>query len=504
MSFLHRLFGTVPGRGLQPKEAIAYSIAGFGQNMVCALIATFLMVFYTDGVGLLPAGVAYLMLGVRLFDALNDPIMGSIVDRTRTRWGKLRPYLLFTPIPISILTIFCFTTIPGDYSAKFIYALVTYVLWSILYTIVDVPYWGLSSSLTSDTNKRATLLTVARLVCTAGMGVVALSVPMIIEHFQNKTTGGIGLEEIAPALQGAMRIAIAADLRQVFFWIAVIVSVLAVPLFLIGFKYTRERYYSPTPPLTLWQNLKLLAQNKPLLLIVLTGALGALRAIYLTSGIYFAKYCLDNAGAFTIITIAVAPGGLLASVFTPYLSRRFGKRDLFIYSHIAGALVLFAMYFVGWRTPFGLWFNFIGIIVLGIPAGFSNILTYAMIADTVDYLEWKTGQRAEGICFSMQTFISKIGMTACAFATMLTLGIVGFEENVAASAFVQDGIYFTSVFLAAVSMLLLAIPLFFYRFTEKEQARVVAITAARKGRDFEEIGLTGRPGFGGSEGGGPA
>lgn len=149
------------------------------------------MVFYTDAVGLLPAGVAYLMLGVRLFDAFNDPIMGSIVDRTRTRWGKLRPYLLFTPIPIGILTVLCFTTISGSYNTKFIYASVTYVIWSILYTIVDVPYWGLSSALTSDTKKRATLLTVARLVCTAGAGLIALSVPMIIDYVQDKTTGGI-------------------------------------------------------------------------------------------------------------------------------------------------------------------------------------------------------------------------------------------------------------------------------------------------------------------------
>ena len=99
MTFVHKLFGTTPGKGIQPKEAFSYSVAGFGQNMICTLIGTFLMVFYTDAVGLLPAGVAYLMLGVRLFDAFNDPIMGSIVDRTRTRWGKLRLHSSFHPYP---------------------------------------------------------------------------------------------------------------------------------------------------------------------------------------------------------------------------------------------------------------------------------------------------------------------------------------------------------------------------------------------------------------------
>ena len=131
---LHKIFGTTPGKGMQPKEVIAYSVAGFGQNMICALVASYIMLFYTDAVGLLPGGVAMLMLGNRLFDACNDPIMGSIVDRTRSRWGKLRPYLLFTPIPIAIITVICFTTFPeASYTFKFTYATVTCNLGHSLY-----------------------------------------------------------------------------------------------------------------------------------------------------------------------------------------------------------------------------------------------------------------------------------------------------------------------------------------------------------------------------------
>lgn len=488
---LHKIFGTTPGKGMQPKEVISYSIAGFGQNMICALIASFLMLYYTDAVGLLPGGVAMIMLGTRLFDAFNDPIMGSIVDRTRTRWGKLRPYLLFSPIPIAIFTVICFTTLPrAGYSAKFAYAIITYNIWSILYTILDVPYWGLSTAMTSDTHKRSIMLTVARLACTAGGGLITISVPIILGLVESKTTGGLLLEEIPFELQETVRTAISSDLRAVFPRIALVVSVVALPMIFVAFFGTKERYYSDEPPLPLRENFKLLFKNKPLMLIVLSGILGSLKAIFLTGGVYFAKYNLGDSGLYTLINLAVVPGGLVASLLTPMLSRKYGKRDLFIYSHLAGAVVLFFMFFIGWRTTFGLWFNLVGLIIVGVPLGFANILTYAMIADTVDYLEWKTGLRAEGICFSMQTFISKIGMAMSAFTMMLTLSIVGFVENVAAPAGVQDGIFFASVFLAAISMLLSTIPLFFYQFSEKEQARAVAITAARKGIEAE-VGIDG-------------
>ncbi len=485
---LHKLFSTTPGKGMQPKEIITYSVAGFGQNMICALVASFLMLFYTDAVGLLPGGVAFIMLFTRLFDAFNDPIMGSIVDRTRTRWGKLRPYLLFTPIPIAILTIVCFTTLPAaEYNVQFVYAVFTYIIWSVLYTILDVPYWGLSTAMTSDTHKRSIMLTVARIVCSLGYGVVTLSIPIIVGTIQNNVTGGIPLEAIPLELQDTMRVAISAALRPGFLWMAVIISVLSVPLIFLGFKGTEERYYSDTPPLSIGQNLKLLFKNKPLMLIVISGIFGMIKVVYMTGGIYFAKYNLGDSGMFTIITLTAIPGGFGASLLLPMLARKYGKRNLFIYSHIVGAIVLFAMYLVGWKTDFGLMFNFAGLLIVGIPLGFANILTYAMIADSVDYLEWKEGIRAEGICFSMQTFISKIGMAGCAFAIMITLSIVGFVENVAAPAAVQDGIYFTSVFLCAISMLASVIPLFFYKFTEKEQARVVAITNARKGIDYDGI-----------------
>ena len=184
--FFDKILGVDPSdkNSMQSKEVVSYSVAGLGQNIICQLVTTFFMYFLTTACGIDDDGImylAYMFLFARLFDAFNDPIMGSIVDKTRSRWGKMRPYLLFSPIPIAIFTVLLFTTLPGDVSqsAKLAYSTVIYLLWGIAYTSVDVPYWGLASSMTSDTNKRNTMLTVARLFCTIGSGLVSVVIPII-------------------------------------------------------------------------------------------------------------------------------------------------------------------------------------------------------------------------------------------------------------------------------------------------------------------------------------
>ena len=191
-AFSHKLFGTTPNDGdIQPKEGWSYSIAGIGQNFICTVIGSYLTVFMTDALGFnidMNVGaltgvtaVAILMLVARLFDAFNDPIMGSIVDRTRTKYGKCRPYLLWMAIPIGIMTILCFLPWYPRNTSGFIAVSLIYVVWSVVYTVADVPYWGLSTTMTNNTTKRGNLLTIARLFCTAGAGIVTIFVPIITD-----------------------------------------------------------------------------------------------------------------------------------------------------------------------------------------------------------------------------------------------------------------------------------------------------------------------------------
>lgn len=518
-SFLHKLFGTTPGKGVQPKEAIAYSITGFGQNFICTIIGSYLTVFLTDAllfgadgvkVGAVDGAiaVAFLMLATRVFDAFNDPIMGSIVDKTRSKWGKCRPYLKWMAIPIGICTIVCFLPVFQAKSvATFAIVSVVYVIWSVVYTVADVPYWGLSTCLTNDTTVRGNILTVARLVCTLGAGIVTVGVPIITNAMTAKfkyTEADLGLimtdkaeqiasivanqgktvEEAARTFIGTVMndsvVANADTLKWIYFICAVVFVVAAMPMFFYGFKNTKERFTASDDNVpSFGHNLKLLFKNKELLLIVLSGVLGGARMVYsYTGGLYFAKYVLKNEGLYGIITMLVIPGGLVASVLVPWLTKKFTKKWTYVIVHLFGGIVMAVMYFVGYDAPWKLAVSAIGLVLLGIPQGVNNIMTYAMIGDTVDYLEWKTGERGEGICFAMQTLINKIGMAVGAFIGVMSMSIAGID---AATGQVADpkALWNVLILSGVISMFACAVPMFFYTLTEKRQRELVAEIEAR-------------------------
>lgn len=476
------------GEDIKFTEALGYSVAGLGENFLYGVVASFLMVFMTDALGFgnttdifgnpigadasfwarASTGVAFLMLGCRVFDALNDPIMGSIVDRTRTKWGKCRPYLKWTPIPIAIITILCFLPWYPNNLVGFIGLAVVYVLWSIAYTMLDVPYWGLTSSMSADTDYRSRLLTVTRLFGTAGFVFISIIIPPCADMIL-KARGTV-------------------ELRYFYFIATVIFSVLGVPLLLYGFKNVKERYVSDQPAQSIGHNIKLLFKNTPMLLVALAGILGSARGIYSgPGGLYFAKYVLHDFGGeslFSLITLLNIPGGLVATLMCPWLQKKFGKKKTYITVHIAGGISMLIMYFIGYDAKWKLLIDAVMVAIISIPLGINNIMSYAMIGDSVDYLELKTGERAEGVCFSVQTFINKVTAAAIAFIGVMAFSISGFKENVFTPDSVtragSDRLWNVLVLSGAISMFASTIPIFFYNFTEKEQKKAVDEIAKRR------------------------
>lgn len=516
---LHKILGTSSDKPdeMQPKEVLSYSIAGFGQNLICQLVTSFFLFFLTDAVGINPIWLAIMFLCARLFDAFNDPIMGTIVDMTRSKYGKMRPWLLYMPIPICVLTVLMFISTDVGEVQNFIYATVIYVMWGICYTTVDVPYWGLASSMTSDTDKRNTMLTIARLFCTIGAGVVTVLIPIFQDIVRNNAYGAYGilrddsgaiigyldsvsgkeilceLKDIPQNLISSANADLISGYKILFVVVAIVVVAVALPTFYIGFKNTKERFYDEqADKASLLHNIKLLGKNKPVLLMIATGVLGSLRLIYMTSGLYYAKYNLGNEAIFSTLTLLVVPGGLIATLTTPWLSKKIGKRNLFLYSHLLGGVAMLALYFLGLSSngtsTAAQVFFYIVMLILGLPSGYSNILTYSMIGDSIDYLEDKTGERAEGICFSMQTFISKIGMAMTAFVVLLVLGTEGYADadKLTGANAPLEGIWMMTTLLSGASTLACCIPLFFYDFTEKKQAECVARIEARKAAKLTE------------------
>lgn len=615
-SIWHKLFGTYPGDGeMQPKEGIAYSLCGFGQNLICTIIGSYLTVFMTDAIGYGALAVALLMLFARIYDALNDPIMGSIVDKTRTPWGKCRPYLKWMAIPVSVVTILCFLpwypNNPGGFAAMSI----MYIIWGMVYTVCDVPYWGLNSRMSNDTFRRGNLLTIARLLCTAGAGIVTIVVPQVtsamtgdlqteinayqsivsqiqfavdseggaiivpdladvdgdenttedfylnfdadrtgtfknitanygtLENFiltefgensavysawlaagetyaeyDSELLGGKAYTEwtgndLQTILDGTLENK-QTDLGYIYFIAAIICVAVGAPLFFVGFKGTKERASeldNENVP-SLKHNLQLLFKNKPLMLIVISGILGAARMVFTyTGGLYFCKYVLDSVnfigmhgeGLYTLVTIAIVPGGLIASLLVPYLTKKIGKKQSYIWTNIAGGLALLVAFIVGISIDRGdytstatLVIALLAIVISGIPSGLTNIVSYAMIGDTIEYLELKTGERAEGICFAMQTFINKIGMAVGAFIGVMGYYLAGVTANNPGTldASGKDVMWIMLMLVAALSFILSAIPIFFYKFNEKEQQEAVAEIKRRKEAQEAELAAAGADG----------
>lgn len=280
-------------------------------------------------------------------------------------------------------------------------------------------------------------------------------------------------------------------LRYTYFIVTIVLVVLAMPMFFYGFKNTKERFGASeddNPP-TLGHNIGLLFKNKPLLLLVLSGILGGARMVYTyTGGLYFCKYALQNESAYSLLTMLVVPGGLVASVLCPWLTNKFGKKWTFIGSHIIGAVAMIILFFMwdfsaGALRAGGIYVAAICLILIGIPQGISNIMTYAMIGDTVDYLEWKTGERGEGICFAMQTLMNKIGMAIGAFIGVLAYGMSNISPTDPVGNMDVAGLnklWMMLVLSGVVSFIACIIPIFFYNLTEKRQREMVKEIAERK------------------------
>ncbi|MDE7373183.1 MAG: MFS transporter, partial [Clostridia bacterium] len=336
-----------------------------------------------------------------------------------TKWGKCRPFLKWMAFPIAAMTTICFLPWYPKSDGGFAALSIMYVLWGIIYTVADVPYWGLSTAMSNDTYRRGNLLTIARLFCTAGAGIVTVFTPMItsaitsgdnavvsaIQSLMNTINGeevvssnttfismfsgiedmlvylqtnfadklttisesfneiGVGLNQSGAALleiKANASASMMSDLRMTYYIIAIVCVVVALPLFFHGYKNTTERNMSVETPPSLKHNLQLLFKNKPLMLIVLSGIGGAARMLFTyTGGLYFAKYIMHREEMYALFTMAIVPGGLIASVLVPFFTKKFGKKNTYIWSHIIGGIAMLIAFVVGIACDHG---NYSGIV----------------------------------------------------------------------------------------------------------------------------------------------
>jgi GPH family glycoside/pentoside/hexuronide:cation symporter len=468
---------------LSVKEKVGYSLGDLSANLVFQTLMMFLLVFYTDVFGISPAAAATVIFVGGILGACFNPVMGAIADRTNTRWGKFRPWILWTAIPFGIMAWLTFSTPDLSENGKIVYAFITYFFLVIVYSANNLPYAALSGVMTGDMVERTSLSSyrfVAVMVAQFTSQVLLLPMVFIL---------GNGDEPLG------FKKAIG------------IFAIIAVVFFVITFFTTRERIKPTTQEKTpLRQDLKDLTRNKPWIVIfVLTILLFVSLAMRGGMLVYYFKEYLSEAQLTTFLaklgladskwvedipTFAFSVfngGGIIAMIigiaFSKPLAKRIGKRDAFGAGLILSTICLVFFVFYG---PDSVTLVVVTQIIFGLTYGVTIPLLWAMIADVADFSEWKNHRRATGIIFSAMIFGLKAGLGIGGAIGGYILALYGYDADLAVqSTKALFGIRMAVSVFPALAFLIGFATLFFYQINKKLEYQMEADLSLRRSPETE-------------------
>lgn len=480
------------------KEVQAYAIAALGQGLVYSCMSSYITDYYMSVLKLNAIFVILLMLLARVWDAINDPMMGMVMDRYSPKKGRMKPYPVWTALPIAILTILMFVNPGFDTNNQsvwlYVFVSVVYVAWGMIYTASDVPFWSMPNVMTPDAKERGNIISYGKTV--GGIGsAVTVALPIIVGFF---------IADMDVEKAGIVKYAI----------MAISMALIGMPLFCLSSFKVKERIQlpnatkrAPGEP----SSLKRIFTCKPLVLVVISGVLSFGRYMLQAAAPHVARYSgfyigtkpetveQYNSNISTValvIQVCAAVGMFGAMLFLPKLYKKFEYKQIMIVSCIGGFVASCFTLLIGWTTK-NLLLCIPFMLVSSIPLGVINNVSFAMVCDCLDFMEWKTGFRNTGLGSACQSFVNKIGN---AFATVMIIvmymvvNIDVSKLNVGSGQEVVDAINSLSgtqnfamfslvTIVPGISLLLCAIPLFFYDLTGKKKQRVFEeLAVARKER----------------------
>jgi GPH family glycoside/pentoside/hexuronide:cation symporter len=440
---------------LRWREKFAYGAADMGFNLYWTNVATFLLIFYTDTFGIPAAAAATMMTAVKLLNAFTDPLIGACADRTRSRHGKFRPWLIWMSVPLAGAAVLTYTTpgLAGD--AKLAWAYGTYFLMMVCYTCVNIPYNALSGVMSADPQERSTLNGLRFVFAFAGSTLVTAATPSMVKLF------GAGDD-----VRGWQLTMLA--------W-----AVAATVLFALAFGGTRERIApAPSQRSGVWRDVRDLAGSRPwMVLFFLALVVMVTITLRTASAAYYFKYVVGKPELMAAFVPTYMLAAAAGAACTPLLTRRFDKKALMIGLMSITAVLSSAFYFV---PPQQVWLLFVLQAGLGFALGPKSPLTFAMLADAADYNEWRTGRRATAMTFAAATFAQKLG-TALAVAVIGTIfAWLGYVPNAVQGAASSGGILWLMSLIPAGFAAAAALVMTRYDLDGARLARIGAELAARK------------------------
>jgi glucuronide carrier protein len=450
--------GVPGGNGAPPKlrhsQYLGYAAGDAANNLTFSLASAFLLIYYTDVAGIAAATAGTLFLVIRVWGGVTDLFAGRIVDATNTRWGRFRPYVLFGSIPLLLLNVALFT-IPSGLSldVKILYAYLTYALFSLAYSFVNIPYGSLSAAMTPVPDERAKLST-ARMVASS-LAILLIAVV------------------VSPQIQGAD------DLQATLTIITVAFGVVGFVLYLCTFLTSREAVRHQTGKVSLSETLTMMRRNKPLVVLCASTLLCLSGMFSLqTVGVYYARDVLNDANLYIVLTVVQNIGMIVSAILLPQIIGALGKKGAYLLGGVIAVVGGVGLALAPGSHP---WIGVVAFGVLGIGLGLTNTLIFAFQADTVDYGEWRSGVRAEGSSYALLSFTRKAGQGVGGAVAAYTIGLGGYISGSATqtdaavtSIRVAAGAVPAGFILGAIAVMLA------YPLTEKAFRAMVADMAQRR------------------------
>lgn len=423
-------------------EYLAYFSYGFGQCFSFGIIGSFILIYYTDIVGISSVIASAIFLIARLWDAIFDPIVSGWIDAHKSTKGKFRKYMHFAPIFVIVSTILCFVNPNISLAGKIVYAAVTYILWGTCYAFSDIPFWSLSTVISKNGQARTNLITTANLGVFGGIGMVGLVLPLMFAYFKQHGS------------------------PQTSYLISVsILMLFGFILMELGYKFTKERVVAKKAEKLsahdIWDAVK---ANKYMLMILILFFLKVAMEMVNNIIIYFFTYNMFNAKFMSIYGL-IGTFSALGFFFIPLLTKHFKKLYILRVLLITDIIVRIFFFMTGYKNVV-LVFIFLAITQTLYSA--TGPIISAMLAETVEYSEVKTGKRCEAIVFGGQTFASKVAIAVAGATTGLVLSLIGYQANAVQSQTTLTGIFVIVSIIPAIASLLRLLVLIKYDYTETE------------------------------------
>ena len=448
---------------LKIKEKIGYALGDAGGLLTFSLIGAFQNKFYTDVLHIDPAKIVVLILVARIWDAINDPLWGMFIDsRKPTKYGRFRPYVFWFSIPLAVSAVFMFTVIPGLNEAKYLlFAYISYILYGMMYTAVNIPYGSLASVMTDDERDRSTL----SMFRSIGAGVGGLPGTIILPLLVYKVTGTADDGSAIKTLDG----------NKLTICVAILAAV-SVLVYFLHFKLTKERITPPAKQKSEYKVTKTIAalmKNRSFIFICIASMmLIAFQFYYQSTWTYlFADY-YHKPGLYSMVTICTYLPMAIFIVPMNKMIDKFGKKELCCYGMAFAAVVTFILYFLKTSNPFVfLAFTFLS----GLGQTFLVLEVWALVMDVIDEHELRTGRREEGTAYAFFSFTRKLGQTLAGVGLNALLAYIAYDGEAAKNGLTlpEDTLaklYDISTLIPAIALTIMAIALWIYPLSKKKLA----------------------------------